>query len=304
MPHNVLKGLFVAGLSVFVAASLFLGYKAYLKWKFRTDLNLVRCSTSLLGGPRAEKVSAAQQRAQDLEIDVLAAYRKDTRPGVRTNLAWLLISEESRGYYEFAKQKIESVSWCEVRVWVARRKDSSLSADYRALLLDLMLSSPSSEGRLHAGHWYSEQGRLEEAEDAYFDAMRNGLYWDSLDAAHKLMDSERYHADVVTHYLSIVRQMEVPSDLRAIGGLMYYYEAQDELQPLIDAWRDDPKNKTARAKLLKRLTELVETDLRSRVGNGNSSRRVNRSSSIREQDILYVSPAFRGIHAAIGLQSC
>ncbi len=79
---------------------------------------------------------------------------------------------------------------------------------YRQNLLDLILASPTSEAKLFAGRWYRNQGNIAESEDAYHTAMTTGRFWDALDAANELIETDRYHADAVQHLLSVVRDSE------------------------------------------------------------------------------------------------
>ena len=174
----------------------------------------------------------------------------------------MLISNESPQYYEFAKAHIASVPWPEVRIWVVRRKDAALSEEYRQRLLDLVLASPTSEGKLSAARWYGRQGRLTEAEDAYYDALKNGLFFDALDATDELLKSERYRAEAVRGLIDVIRDPR-PFPPRAAMSLLRLYHAEDELQPLVDAYVENPKNERLRTALVKRLRLLVEQDFRT-----------------------------------------
>jgi hypothetical protein len=228
--------------------------------RFLHDLSLVHSSTSMIGMPRAEREQAVRHRAEELRIDLFAAYRGNLDEGRRYDLAWLLISDESPDYIEFAVANTHSIPWPEVRIWVHRRVEKGLSADYRQSLLKLVLASPTSEARLAAGRWYRAQGKIAESEDAYYAAMTTGLFWDALDAADELIDSDRYHADAVKHFLSVLRDAEYFTP-RAAGSLLRLYRVCDELRPLVDACERDAKDVASRKALLEELTRLVERDL-------------------------------------------
>jgi hypothetical protein len=228
--------------------------------EFLDDLHLVGFSTSMIATPRAEQERAARQRAEDLGIDLFAAYKRNLDAGARYHLAWLLISDESADYIEFAKTNIASVPWPEVRIVAYRRRDNSLSLDYRQDLLDLILASPTSEAKLVAGRWYRSQGQIAESEDAYHTAMTTGLFWDALDAADELVETDRYHADAVKHLLSAVRDFEFFTP-RAAKSLLRLYNVEEELQPLAGSCVKERKGGPNRKKLVDRLTELVDKDL-------------------------------------------
>lgn len=252
-------------LALVVALACIVGWQVYSVHRVRRflgDLHLVSFSTSMLGSPRAGAERAAQERARELDIDLFAAYEHRLEGRTRFSLAWMLISNESPRYYEFAQTSVASVPWPEVRIWIFRRKDPSLSEEYRQRLLDLVLASPTSEAKLAAGRWYRRQGRLTESEDAYYDALKNGLFWDALDAADELLQSERYRADAVRGLLGVVRDTKsfVP---RAAASLVRLYGAEEELQPLVDACVQSPQDERQRAALVKRLKLLVEQDLAS-----------------------------------------
>lgn len=237
-------------------------YDVYRVRRFLGELRLVHFSTSLIGSPGAEKERAAHQRARELHLNLFAAYRERLKRDARFSLAWMLISNESPQYYEFAMAHVASVPWPEVRIWVVRRKDAALSDEYRQRLLDLVLASPTSEGKLSAARWYGRQGRLTEAEDAYYDALKNGLFFDALDAADELLKSERYRAEAVRGLIDVVRDPR-PFPPRAAMSLLRLYHVEEELQPLVDACLKNPNNQRLRTALVKRLTLLVEQDVRT-----------------------------------------
>ena len=253
--------LTIAALLAIVACVVgWYAYTEYRKARFLRDLDLVGFSTSLIGSPRAEKERAAHQRADDLGIDLFAAYENNLETGARFHLAWMLITNESPEYYQLAKQEIDSVPWPEVRIWAVRRKQESLSPEYRKRLLDLVLTSPTSEAKLAAARWYRKQGKITESEDAYHAAMTNGLFWDALDAADQLLESERYHDDAVNHLLSVVRDSEHFTH-RAAFSLLKLYDARDELEALLESCRKEPKDGPNRKSLVDKLTQLVEKDV-------------------------------------------
>ena len=252
------------------------GYTEYRKAQFLSDLHLVDFSTSLIRSPSAEQERAAHQRAETLGIDLFAAYENNLEhPGsatfirrsytifnlasARFDLAWMLITNESTEYYQWVKQNIDTVPWPEVRIWRDRHSDDSLSSEYREKLLDVLLQSPTSEAKLFVGRWYLEQGKLAESEDAYHSAMTEGLFWDALDAADQLVESERYHLDAVTHLLTVVRDTDW-FIWRASISLLDVYEVREELGPLVESCRKEPKDGPHRQELIAKLTRLVEND--------------------------------------------
>lgn len=214
----------------------------------------------MIGAPREEQENAAHDRAEEFGIDLFAAYENNLESDLRFHLAWMLITNESTEYSQFARQNVSSVPWPEVRIWAARRNQESLSPDYRQKLLDLIIASPTSEARLAAARWYRKQGKIAESEDAYHAAMTNGLFWDALDAADQLLESERYHSDAVNHLLSVVRDSEHFTG-RAAFSLMTLYDVRDELNPLVDTCRKEPKDGPNRKLLVDKLTQLVEKDV-------------------------------------------
>src|SRR5690606_13037987 len=118
-------------------------YAEHRKTRFLRELCLVGFSTSMIGEPPAEKERAALRRAEELGIDLDAEYRRNLESGPRYDLAWMLITKESAEYFQFASQNVDSVPWPEVRIWVARRNEESLSPDARKRLLELILASPT-----------------------------------------------------------------------------------------------------------------------------------------------------------------
>lgn len=261
MTHRRRRLLVIALLLAIVACvGGWYAYSEYRKAQFLRDLHLVNFSTSLIGMPRAGEERAAHQRAEELGIELFAAYETNLETGARFHLAWMLITNESPQYYQLAKQNIDSVPWPEVRIWAVRRKKESLSPEYREKLLDLVLASPTSEAKLAAARWYHKQGRITESEDAYHAAMTNGLFWHALDAADQLLESERYHDDAVHHLLSVVRDSG-HFIARAAFSLLRLYDVRKELEPLVESCREEPKDGPNRKSLVDKLTQLVEKDV-------------------------------------------
>ncbi|MCG8584238.1 MAG: hypothetical protein MI757_05950 [Pirellulales bacterium] len=234
----------------------------YRKAHFLRDLHLVAVSTSLIGSPSAEQERAARARASELGIDLFAAYENNIETGVRNHLAWLLISDESIDYYDLAKQSIDTVQWPEVRIWIVRQDQESLSPNYRKKLLELILASPTSEAKLFAARWHHKQGNVTESESAYHSAMSSGLFWDALDAADQLLESETYQDAAVDHLLSVVSESEHFTS-RAAMSLLILFDAREGLEPLVDSCRDERKGGPNRRLLIDKLTKLVE----NRVGD-------------------------------------
>ncbi|MBC8872677.1 MAG: DNA alkylation repair protein [Planctomycetes bacterium] len=261
MTHRRRRLLVIAALLAVVGyVGGWYAYTEYRKAQFLRDLDLVVFSTSLIGSPRGEEERAAHQRADELGIDLFAAYENNLETGSRFHLAWMLITNESPEYYQLAKQNIDFVPWPEARIWAVRRKQESLSPEYRKKLLDLVLASPTSEAKLAAARWYRKQGKITESEDAYQAAMTNGLFWDALDAADQLLESERYHDDAVYHLLSVVRDSR-PFTGRAAFSLLKLYDVREELEPLVESCRKEPNDGPNRKSLVDKLTQLVEKDV-------------------------------------------
>ncbi len=258
------RRLFIRAALLAVVASVvgWYAFAEYRKAQFLRDLHLVGFSTSMIGSPRAEKELAAHQRAKKLGIDLFGAYQKHLESDLRFHLAWMLITNESTEYFHFANQNVDSVPWPEVRIWSVRRKQESLSPEYRKRLLDLILASPTSEGKLVAARWYREQGKMTESEDVYHAAMTNGVFWDALDAADQLVESERYHDDAVDHLLSVVRDSK-QFTCRAAFSLLNLYDVREELEPLVESCRKEPKDGPNRKLLVDKLTQLVEKVVRN-----------------------------------------
>lgn len=252
-----------------VAAACVGGWFAFRdlrKVRFLHDLHLVGFSRSMIGSPRDDQELAAQRRADELGIDLFAAYEDSLEKNVRFDLAWMLITRESLEYSSFAKQNVASVPWPEVRIWATRLEERSITAGYRGKLRDLMLASPTSEGKLAAALGYREQGKIKESEDAYYDAMTHGLFWDALDAADQLLESERYRAAAANHHLSVVGDAEHFTP-RAAVSILNLHGKREELSALLDACRKERRGGPNRKWLVEELTRLIEQDNRQ-PGNG------------------------------------
>lgn len=78
-------------------------YAEYREYRFLRDLSLVAFSTSMLGSPRDD-----QERAEEVGINLFAAYENNLKTNKRFDLAWMLIASESPEYIAFAK---ENVNW-------------------------------------------------------------------------------------------------------------------------------------------------------------------------------------------------
>jgi hypothetical protein len=261
MIHRRRRLLIIVPLLAAVACVLgWYAYAEYRKAQFLRVLHFVGFSTSMIGSPREEQENAAHDRAEELGIDLFAVYENNLESGLRFQLAWMLITNESTEYSRFARQNVDSVPWPEVRIWAVRLNQESLSPEYRQELLNLILASPTSEAKLVAARWYRKQGKIPESEDAYHAAMTNGLFWDALDAADQLLESERFHNDAVNHLLSVVRDSEHFTG-RAAFSLLNLYDVRDELNLLVDTCRKEPKDGPNRKLLVDKLTQLVEKDV-------------------------------------------
>lgn len=256
-------------LIVMVGVVLGLGwlvYRDYRREQFLENLQLVGFSTSLIGSPREGAEEEAHLRARALGIDLLKTYQEYSDPddSVRYQLAWMLITRESPEYCELAEKNIAQVPWPEVRIWKMRRNDESLSREYRAALLNLLLASPTSEGQLAAGRWYLKQGEQAKAEDAFHAAMTRGLFWDALDAADELLQlkSERYRAAAIAHHLKVVRDSEHFTK-RAAGSLLTLFGRREEFDGLLEACRKEPQTGPNRQQLVAKLQELIAREKES-----------------------------------------
>lgn len=233
----------------------------YRRERFLSNLHLVGFSTSMIGAPREASEDEAHLRAKALGIDLLATYqeRSDPDDSVRYQMVWMLITQESLEYYEFAKQNIANVPWPEVRIWKIRRRDESLSPEYQAKLLELLLASPTSEGKLAAARWYAEQGETAKSEDAFHVAMNGAGFWDRLDAADQLLKSDRYRDAAIAHHLAVVQGSKYFTP-RAAVSLLDLYGVWEEHKPLLEACRKEPADGPNRTQLVALLTELIKQD--------------------------------------------
>ncbi len=242
-------------IAVAVVVSRYL-WREYQTAEFFRNLHLVACSTSMIAQPREGAEQAAFQQAESLGIDLQNAYAE--RDSCRLQLAWLLISRESTHYLEFARNHIETISWCEVRVWQVRRRDESLTEEYRQRLLELILMSPTSEARLAAAEWYTTQGRRAEAEEAWFAAMQSGFVMDAMDAAIQLLKSDRYEYEAALHLLNMIRESN-PLFVEGIAPILLdHYAARETLGPLVARCRTQAPGTPDRRLLVDQLGELIE----------------------------------------------
>jgi hypothetical protein len=270
MTRRFTRNCLIGALAAIVAiGGAWYGYSEYVKAQFLRELSLVFFSTSMIGGASTEKEQAAHERAKELGINLFAAYRSHSEANARFDLAWMLITNESVEYYEFARVNIDSIPWPEVRIWVSRRNQGSLSPEYRKKLLQLVLASPTSEGKLAAARWYRQQNRIEESEDAYYSAMTTGLFWDALDSADKLLDSVRYRGDAIHHLLSVVRDSK-RFHSRAALSLLNAFGVADELKSLVDACEREGPDGPNRRMLVERITQLADR----KISESGSSERV------------------------------
>ena len=238
---------------------VWLSYRDYRREQFLENLHLVGFSTSMIGAPREGSKDEAHLRAKALGIDLLATYhdRPDPDDPVRYQLAWMLITRESTEYYDFAKQNIADVPWPEVRIWKIRWRDESLSPEYQAKLLELLLASPTSEGKLAAARWYAKQGETAKSEDAFHAAMGGAGFWDRLDAADQLLKSDRYRDAAIAHHLAVVQDSKYFTP-RAAVSLLDLYGVWEEHKPLLEACRKEPKDGPNRKLLVGKLSALIE----------------------------------------------
>jgi hypothetical protein len=249
--------LFVIVAGLFVAAVVVFEFQDYRRAKFLRELCLVKYGTHMIGTPYPEQELAARERAEQLGIDLFAAYRDSRSDDVRCQLAWLLISDESPEYYRFVQRNIESACWLEARVWASRIKKETVSPEYRERLLELLQASPTAEAKLAVALWHDRHDRRTEAEDAYYVALTSGSFWHALPAAKELLESDRYRSEAVDQLLLMVREADVFQSGPAYS-LLDHYNMREELVPLVERCASEPKNKEVRVELVEKLTELVE----------------------------------------------
>ena len=224
---------------------------------FVYELRLVSFSNTQLFRPSPEDERAAHEKAQELHVDLLRQYKVNLDNFARYDLAWMLVTRESIDYYELAKEDVPSIPRFEVRIWRARYYRSSLSAEYRERLLELLLASPTCEAKLFAGRWFKEHGRARESEDAYYAILRNGQSSDALTAAERLMGTARYHDAAVNHLFTVVRKSKHFS-ARAAYSLLKAYSMRQELAPLVRSCERERPGGPNRTALVKKLSELRE----------------------------------------------
>jgi hypothetical protein len=230
--------------------------EAYLR-----NLDLVAFSTSMIGSPNRGQVEAELQLADKAGIDLMDMYRECRKRGERFSLAWMLISRESPEYFQDAKTHIADVPWPEARIWCVRLNDKDLSTTTREQLLDLLAASPTSEAQLHVGRIFRSHGKATAAEESFYAAMtgKDSQFWDALDAADELKDSQRYHDEAMQYLLKIACESEY-AVFRSSASIARECGQWDELEGFIRECEREPKNAAQRAKLKAILTELVERD--------------------------------------------
>lgn len=243
-----------------LAVTGWFAYSQYQQARFINQLDLVAFSTSMVGGPNPGAVRAANERAEELGIDLPAAYKNHLNEPPRFSIACLLIDRESHPYFDYCRENVADIPWPEVRIWRMRVNDKALTAATRGEILELLLSSPTSEAKLFAGRWYREQSRLEESEDAYFDAMSNGLFRDALDAADQLLDCPRYRADAIRHHVIVLKEGE-HFTWRSAASLVRVYKLEGELKPLLEAAKTERGFGPKRKELVDILNRHAEADL-------------------------------------------
>lgn len=191
----------------------------------------VAFTTSLIGGLLDDKERQTLQRADEISADVMVAYVDHSHESIRWTLAWLLITQESTAYVDFARRRIGTTPWQEARIWRCRFRDRSLSDSYRAQLRDLLLNAPNSEARTFAAAWHASKGDRLRFEDASYDVMRQDVSWDAVDAAHDLRFSTRYREAAARRLLQLLSRRET-FDPDAARRLFDFYGTRDELRDL------------------------------------------------------------------------
>ena len=253
--------LLVVLLAVLVSGGL--AHRFYKRGQFVNRLHLVDFSTSLLSGAGPEEEQRARDEAAALGIDLCDVYEESHLLGTpRLDLAWLLISEESPEYLASASRHIKDIHWPEVRIWIHRQSDDSLSLACRAKLHELILRSPTTEGRLSAGRWYLRQGRKQQAESAFLDVLQQGPSFVSLDAAMALADSPRYRETAIEHLLSTVKSPYFAVENLAARRLGSLLNKTDAITPVVRSYELSPTPRNREA-LVKKLEELVRQDAQS-----------------------------------------
>jgi hypothetical protein len=226
--------------------------------RFVRELSIVHFSTSLIGGPAEGKISEALKEAERLHVDLFQKYQKNAKSDRRSDLAYLLITKQSLDYVADALKNIETVPWPEVRIWRGQvNSDSSLPEEYRTKLKELLLASPTSEAKLWAARWHEKRGEKDEAEDCLNSAMKNGLFWDALDAADLLLESPRYRGAAIEHHLQVLRDKDAFS-WRAAKSLVKTLNAGEELNTLCDECKSS-KWSDKHHRLVRELESLAES---------------------------------------------
>ena len=253
--------LLVVALAVLIAGVL--THRFYKRVQFFNRLQLVHFSTSLLAGAGPEEEQRARDEAAALGIDLFRAYEECHPLGTsRLDLAWLLISKESPEYLASASRRVKVIPWPEVRIWIHRQSDDSLSLTYCAKLRELILRSPTTEGRLWAGRWHLSQGREQQAESAFLDVLQQGPSFDSFDAALALADSPRYRETAIEHLLFAVKSPYSGMTSLAARRLGSLLNETGAISPVVRSYELSPTPQNREA-LVKKLEELVRKDVQS-----------------------------------------
>jgi len=247
--------------AVLIAGLGWYAVNVYREFRFIRNLHLVSFSTSMIRMPRAETERDSQEMADRLQIDLARAYEQNIGTGARFHLAWMLISRESAAYYAYAKRNVDKVPWAEVRIWAVRYREDTLSPAYREKLIDLLVASPTSEAKLTVARWHRQNGRIAESEDAWYAAMTGESFWDSLDAADALIDSERYSDAAVRQLFAAVRDTDFFLS-RAANSIVKLYAAEDELGVLVGSCESESQDGPNRKLLVERLAELIDREPR------------------------------------------
>ncbi len=230
-------------------------YRRSVDDRLLQNLCLVRCSTSMIGTPKPEKIAEARRVLRDRGLDLFPTYRRLLGTGAELDLAWLLITDASDEYFRFTTENVATVPWCEVRLWVVRSRDQTLAASTRDTLVQLYLSSPTAEGQLAAGRWHRLQGNRDKSEVSFYSAMNSGSFWDALDAADALLTSERFRDDAEAHMFSVVRDRKTYVR-RAAESLLRQWGELDKHKELLDRCDQKAVPEESHRELVARIREL------------------------------------------------
>jgi hypothetical protein len=94
--------IILAGTVVLTASAAGVAFRSLYespRERFVHELDLVAFSTSMIGGPAPNRLEAAHNEAQRLNVDLFAAYLKHQDNDKRINLAYLLIETNSPNYF-------------------------------------------------------------------------------------------------------------------------------------------------------------------------------------------------------------